>query len=168
MPSPHLNLIQYASVGFAGMLLAYFENTTGFLVALILGFTFNILAGFRADDVKIKMWRLCNFNGNKLWHSLTELFLIVVITYFLKLIADLMNQEERSIYIVECLIWAAIYYYVRNALRNLSSVYTDIRWLRFVYYLISFQFKEFAPKFINKAWDASKDKKLKEDENEIL
>lgn len=142
------------------MLCAYFESTQSFMIALFLGFTFNILAGFKADDVKFKMWRLCNFSGHKFKDSLIELLLIILITYFLKGLADLMYQSDKSIYIVECLVWVAIYSYVRNGLRNLSKGYPNNRWIRFVSNLIGFNFKAIAPESVRKAWEKSKDKEI--------
>lgn len=151
-----------ASLSFSAIC-AYFENTSSFMLALLFGFIFNILAGFKADEVKFKMWRLCNFKGHKFKDSLTEFLLIIVITYFLKGLADLMHQEDKSKFIVEVLIWVALYWYIRNGLRNLSKGYPKNRWIRFVYCFVSFQFKELAPESMRKAWDQSKEQ-IKEDE----
>ena len=140
------------------MICAYFESTTSFMLALMFGFAFNIVAGLRADEVHFKMWRLANFKGHKFKDSLMELFLIVFVIYILKLIVDLMHYEDKGVYIVECLVWVALYNYIRNGLRNLSIAYPQNRWIRFVSNLISFHFAEIAPESIRKAWDKSKDK----------
>lgn len=145
------------------VLCAYFENTESFLIALLLGFVFNIVAGFKADQVKFKMWRLCNFDGNKFKDSLIELLLIVMVTYFLKMLADLMHQADKSSLIVQCLIWVALYYYVRNGLRNLTIAYPENRWIRFVYIVVGLQFKEIAPGSVKKAWFKSEKKLSKKD-----
>ncbi len=107
-------------------IMAFFDSTVSYLIALLLGFAFNILAGFRADEVKIKITRLIppkileNFNGNKFKDSLMELLIITGVTYFLKGIADLMDYEDKSQYVVQVLIAIAIYYYFRNGLKNLA------------------------------------------------
>lgn len=150
-------------VALFSMICAYFESTTGFMVALLLGFVFNIFAGLRADEVKFKMWRLCNFSGHKFRDSLMELLLIIVITYFLKSLADLMNHGEKSVYIVEYLVWVALYNYIRNGLRNLSKAYPKNRWIRFVSALVSFHFNEIAPDSVKKAWSKSKTKEENEE-----
>lgn len=157
-----LNTLQPFLISVTSMVCAYFESTTGFMLALLLGFVFNIIAGFRADEVKFVMWRLCNFQGNKFKDSLIELTLIVVVTYFLKLIADLMNHSDKGVYIVECLVWVALYTYIRNGLRNLSKAYPKNRWIRFVSALVSFHFNEIAPDSVKKAWEKSKNKKDEE------
>lgn len=129
-------------------LAAYFDSTIAFVGALFIAFIFNILAGFRADEVQIKIQRifppivLKNFQGNKFKDSLMELVLITFITYLLKVLIDLMNYENHSAYVVQFLIAIAIYFYLRNSLRNLVTVYPRIKFLRVVYYLIAFKFKQ--------------------------
>lgn len=128
--------------------IAFIDHTMPYIFALLIGFTFNILAGFRADEVKIEIRRIIppillkNFNGNKFKDALFELFLITLITYVLKLLVDLMNYKEHSAYVVQFLIAIALYFYFRNGLRNLSKVYPDSKWLKVLYVLISFKFKE--------------------------
>lgn len=153
-----LNTLQPFFISVTSMVCAYFESTALFMTALLLSFIFNILAGFRADEVRFKMWRLCNFEGDKFKDSLIEFTLIVVCTYFLKLLVELMNHQDKGSYVVECLVWVALYSYVRNGFRNLSTAYPKIRWLRFVNNVISFKFSELAPDFIKKSWDESKNK----------
>lgn len=97
-------ILPNALVGAATYIVSQFESTESFMFALFLGFTFNVLAGLRADDVFIKMFRLCNFNGHKLKDSLIELFFIVLTTYFLKITADLMGETSKSIELVKWLV----------------------------------------------------------------
>lgn len=157
---PFLKDIQAPLMGLVSIVAAYFDSTSTFMVALFAAFSFNILAGLRADDVKFKMWRLVNFDGHKFKDSLKELGLIVVITYFLKGIMDLMQHNEKSVYAVQILVWIALYYYLRNSLRNLSKAYPKIKWIVVVYHLFSFQFGKVMPESVNKAIE-----KAEEDEN---
>lgn len=127
---------------------AYFDSTITFLVALVVSFAFNILAGFRADEVHIVLQRiyppiiLKNFQGNKLKDSLVELVLITTVVYLLKLLADLMKYNSQSAYIVQFLIFIAIYHYLRKGLGNLKNSYPKIKFISVVYYLLSFKFRE--------------------------
>lgn len=146
---------------------AYFDTTITFLYALLIGFAFNILAGLRADEVKIVMTRfpsfgLVNYKGQKLVDSLKELCLITFITYMLKAIIDLMKFDEKSAYVVQVLIAIAIYYYVKNGLRNLSKAYPKVRWVRMLYFLVSFKFREMMPGFVNEAIEAEEKENGKE------
>ena len=126
---------------------AYFDSTLSFLCALLLAFAFNIIAGFRADEVKIVIRRIFppiyfeNFHGNKLKDSLMELLLITSITYILKGLAELMKYETSGYYIVQFLIAVAVYYYFRNGLRNLKNVYPNNKWLAMLYYILAFKFR---------------------------
>ena len=137
---------------FSGIFVAVvgFINPTGsYLMALVLAFGFNILAGLRADEVKIKLQRIIppvfvtNFNGNKLKDSLFELLIITVVTYLLKGLVELMRLSGGSAYVVQVLVAFAIYYYFTNGLRNLQKAYPKSKWLRLLYHLITFKFKEF-------------------------
>ena len=157
---PFLKDIQAPLMGLFGIVAAYFDSTFTFMIALFAAFIFNILAGLRADEVKFTMWRLANFDGNKFKDSLKEFLLIVVITYFLKGIMDLMQHNEKSVYAVQILVWIALYYYLRNSLRNLSKAYPKIKWIVVVYHLFSFQFGKVMPESVNKAIE-----KAEEDEN---
>lgn len=163
--APYLKDLNPLLIALASMICAYFESTYSFMLALFLGFVFNILAGFKADEVKFKMWRLCNFSGHKFKDSLMELFLIVSITYFLKMLADLMKHGDKGVFIVQWLIAVALYWYVRNGLRNLSLAYPKNRWIRFVSNLISFQFNELAPESVKRAWEKSKDKEEEKEDD---
>lgn len=148
---PFLKDLQAPLMGLVTIIAAYFDSTSTFMIALLAAFSFNILAGLRADEVKFTMWRLVNFDGHKFKDSLKELLLIVAITYFLKGVMDLMQHNEKSIYAVQILTWIALYYYIRNSLRNLSRAYPKSSWIRVVYHLFSFQFGKMMPESVNKA-----------------
>ena len=143
-----LDYVQAFLISAFSALAAYMNSTFTFLCALLLAFLFNILAGFRADEVKLEIKRIFppiifkNFQGNKFKDSLFELFLIVGITYFLKGIADLMKYQNQSGYIVQFLTAIAIYYYFRNALKNLHKVYPKNQFISMLYYLVAFKFRQ--------------------------
>lgn len=145
------NIISWVCITAFTAIATFFDSTLSFLVALLIGFTLNIFAGFRADKVKLKLHRvfpplICfqNFSGNKFKDSLFELFLITGLTYFIKGIIVLFKFSEFSDYAVQWLLIIAVYYYFRNALRNLTTVYPDIKWIKMLYVLIAFKFRELA------------------------
>lgn len=144
-------------------ILGFVNPTETYLLALVLAFGFNIFAGLRADEVKIKLQRIIppvfvtNFNGNKLKDSLFELLAITAITYLLKLLVELMQLEGGSAYVVQVLVAFAIYYYVTNGLRNLLKVYPKWRWARLLYHLITFKFKEFFGSDVSNIMDKVED-----------
>lgn len=138
---------------------AYFDTTYTFLIALLIGFTLNIFAGLRADNVHITVFsrfphiKFLNYDRHKLKDSLMELFLITSITYILKLIIDLFKHNDKSVYAVQILLAVAVYYYFTNSLKNLKTVYPKNKWLSFTYYLITFQFRKMLPDVVKGAMD---------------
>ena len=145
------------------IVMGFINPTGGYLMALVIAFGFNIFAGLRADEVKIKLQRIIppvfvtNFNGNKLKDSLFELLAITAITYLLKLLVELMQLEGGSAYVVQVLVAFAIYYYVTNGLRNLLKVYPKWKWARLLYHLITFKFKEFFGSDVSNIMDKVED-----------
>lgn len=145
---PHFDYIQALCISAATAFCAYMDSTATFAIALLAAFLFNIFAGFRADEVRIKLQRIfppiifCNFQGNKFKDSLAELGLILFITYFLKMLADLMKYQEHSAYVVQLLTAIAIYYYFRNGLKNLNKVYPNNRFIGMLFYLTAFKFRQ--------------------------
>ncbi|HBG40099.1 MAG TPA: hypothetical protein DDW85_01630 [Porphyromonadaceae bacterium] len=154
-------------VAAAAAIVAYFDTTYTFLFALFLGFALNIIAGLRADEVKITTMyrfphiRLLNYDGHKLKDSLMELFLIISITYIIKQFIDWFKYNDKSTYAVQILLAVAVYYYLVNSLRNLKKVRPKSKFIAFVYYVCTFQFKEMLPGIISKAMN-----KVEEEEKE--
>ena len=143
-----LDYLQGACIAIFTAIAAYFDSTIAYLTALLSAFALNILAGFRADEVRITIQRIFppiffkNFQGNKFKDSLMELFLITFITYFLKLLIDLHKYQSSSSYVVQFLLAIATYFYFRNSLKNLKMVYPKVKFIAFLYHLIAFKFKE--------------------------
>lgn len=142
-----IDYIQRVSLAAFVAVAAYFDSTITYLFALLIAFTFNIIAGFRADEVKFTIqrvfppFRFQNFQKNKFKDSLIELLLITVITYILKLLIELLKYEASGAYVVQYLLAIAVYYYFRNALRNFHKAYPKIRFISLVYHLMSFKFR---------------------------
>lgn len=140
--------LQALSIAAVTAISAYFDSTITFLASLLIAFVFNILAGFRSDEVKIAIRRifppifLKNFQGNKFKDSLLELVLITFVTYLFKIIIDLNKYQNQSTYVVQLFMAIAVYYYLRNALKNLKTVYPKNRFIAVVYYLLAFKFRQ--------------------------
>lgn len=129
---------------------AYFESTYTFIIALFLAFIGNILAGFEADEVKIKLKRIFppvmlfdNFSGNKFKDSLAEFALILIVIYSVKGLFDLMKVSDSSYVAVQAMMGIAIYVYLRNSLRNLKTAYPKILFFKILYALVALKFKDF-------------------------
>jgi hypothetical protein len=144
-----LKTISGGCVWLAVMLGAYFETTATFFIALFLAFLFNILAGFRADEVKFRFtWTIPpfiahNFKKPKLSTSLSELLQILSLIILIKVMADLMDYGEHSKMIVQALSLIAVYWYLRNGLRNMQKAYPKNRFIAMLYYLLAFKYRQF-------------------------
>jgi hypothetical protein len=127
---------------------AFFYNTTGFLIALLLTFGMHIVAGMGADKVKLK-WRwgvppayLKNFEVPKITVALLDLFIIVSLTYLLKGIVDLNNYVSGSPYMVQLFFAIASYGYFLKGIDNLIKRYPKHAFLRIIRALITLKFKD--------------------------
>lgn len=143
-----------------GILTAYFESTLLYIIAYYVAFSFNIIAGFRADEVKLKMLRiwppgiiLDKFDKSKFKDSLLEFFLILFTTHILRAIAEMNGFSGKAAMLVQILLGIATHSYLRKSLRNLSVAYPKIVWLKTIYILLAFKFKEIMPKSVSDAVD---------------
>jgi hypothetical protein len=143
-----LEVIRASSVTSSLAVISYFDSTYTFIIALCLAFFMNIFAGFRADEVRVRLKRVFppaiwfeNFRGNKFKDSLAELALILIVIYAIKGVFDLMGVDESSVIAVQTMMGIAIYVYFRNSLRNLTTVYPRIIFFKILYALIALKFK---------------------------
>ena len=163
-------LIRKAIIVIATFCGAFFHNTTGFLIALILTFALHIWAGMGADKVKLK-WRwgvppayLQNFEIPKFTIAMIDLFVIISLTYLIKGIADLNNYEGGSHYIVQLFFMIANYVYLRKGLENLIKKYPRNIVLRIFFALITLKFKEIVGEETYKTIEQEIDKEEKKNE----
>ena len=76
MKESYWELLKKFFSGIFVIVMGFIDPTGSYLMALVIAFGFNILAGLRADEVKIKLQRVIppvfvtNFNVNKLKDSL--------------------------------------------------------------------------------------------------
>ena len=140
--------LQAISIAISTAVMAYFDSTITFFAALLFAFIFNIVAGFRADEVKLTIQRIYppilfkNFQGNKFKDSLLEMLIIVSLVILMKGFADLMKYRAQSDYVVQFLVSIAIYVYLRNGLKNIKTVYPKIKFIAILYFLLAFKFRQ--------------------------
>lgn len=141
--------------------LAHFESIGGFIAALFLVFMFNLIADLglkRRDGTNGIVW-------HKIRSSICEFILIFSIILFLKILVDLMQQSDKSAMLVECLVWVALYIYLKNAFESLSISYPNVYILKFISNILSFIFRRFAPDIVKDSFEGEKEKE-EEKENE--
>lgn len=167
---PIVDYIKAFIYSFGLVLSAYFDTTITFIYALLISFFMNILAGFRADEVKVKLTRIIppklmlpNFQANKFKTALFELTLMFVIIYILKLLVELLHYADYSVYVTQMLMAVAVYFYVRNTTRNLRKVYNS-KFFIFLDIVIGLKIKEVLPDVFEKAINEV-EKEEREDKN---
>ena len=72
----------------------------------------------------------------------------------------LMNYDSQSTYVVQWLFAIAIYVYFRNGLRNLHEAYKKVVFIRILYAVLAFKFREL---FGDKVADIVKEEEKEED-----
>lgn len=127
-------------------ILAFYTPLSGFLVALICMFGFNIWCGMRADGVSIK--RCKNFSMKKFKQSLVELTLYLVIIILVYTVMSLMGDRDVSLTVVKSLSYVFMYVYLQNAFRNLILAYPTCTALHIIYHIIRLEFRRAMPEHI--------------------
>lgn len=124
-------------------LLAILTPTEGFVIALIIGFGFNIFCGMRADGVSIA--RCKNFSWNKAQKAIFELALYFTIIYAIYSIVYMCGDKEEAVFAAKILTYIFDYAYICNGFKNLIIAYPKNITLRVIYHLIRFEIMKALP-----------------------
>jgi len=124
-------------------LLAILTPTEGFVVALIIGFGFNLFCGMRADGISIS--RCKNFSWKKARESMLELLLFFTIVYVIYSIVYMCGDKAEAVYAAKILTYIFDYAYVCNGLRNLIIAYPKNITFRVIYSLLRFELMKALP-----------------------
>lgn len=124
-------------------LLAILTPTEGFVVALIIGFGFNIFCGMRADGISIT--RCKNFSWNKAQKAIFELALYFTIIYVIYSIVYACGDKKEAIFAAKILTYIFDYAYVCNGFKNLIIAYPKNVIFRVIYHLIRFEIMKALP-----------------------
>lgn len=156
-----LDQIRIMGVSMFSSLLAYFTPTNGFLLALVLMFSFNVWCGMRSDGVSII--RCKNFSWGKFKNALFELVLYLVIIEVIFAFMKLVGDGESSLVVIKTITYVFSYVYLQNALKNLIKAYPKNRSFRIIYHLIRFEFKRAMPSHVQEVIDRIENEIDKED-----
>jgi hypothetical protein len=124
-------------------LLAILTPTKGFVLAMIIGFGFNLFCGMRADGVSIK--RCVNFSWAKARGAIFELLLYFTILYVIYSIVYACGDEKESVFAAKILTYIFDYAYVCNGFKNLVVAYPKNITYRVIYHLIRFELMKALP-----------------------
>lgn len=135
--------LRLVAVSAISSLAAIVTPTSGFVLALVVMFAFNIFAGMRADGVSII--RCKNFKMKKFVNSLAELLLYLLIIETMQVILTACGDGGAALVVVKSLTYVFLYVYTCNAFRNLIIAYPNNAALRIVYHLIRLEFTRMLP-----------------------
>lgn len=124
-------------------LLAILTPTEGFVVALVIGFGFNIFCGMRADGISIT--RCKNFSWNKAQKAIFELTLYFTIIYVIYSIVYACGDKKEATFAAKILTYIFDYAYICNGFKNLIIAYPKNVIFRVVYHLIRFEIMKALP-----------------------
>lgn len=141
---------------------AFFAPISNLIFAVFLIFLLNCIAGIVADVVAEKN----SFDLRKFFHCLFETMVFYVIIMAVYVIGDYLLNLDGAIQCSTVIVYAILYFYGTNILRNTIKLFPDSKTLKFLYYVLSFEIIKKLP-YLDKFKDKEKeiDKAIADDIN---
>ncbi len=117
------------------VIMAYLAPVSSMVYVILLLFLVNCVAGLLSGMLVNKE----SFSVKKFFHCLLEtlaFFALVILVYVL---GDLMEKPNAALQCITGIVYAVMYFYSVNVLRNLARIFPDSRTLRFLYYVLSLE-----------------------------
>jgi len=113
--------------------------TGGFVIAIVIGWVFNLWCGMRADGVTII--NCSPFSWTKFRYALLELLMFLTIMEIISISGHSMGDGGEIVYACKTISYFVWYCYLKNGLRNLCKVYKDSKALWLIYLFVSIDLK---------------------------
>ena len=142
--------------------LAFFAPIANLIFAVFIIFLLNCIAGIIADVVTDRK----TFELKKFFHCLFETMVFYVIIMAVYFIGDILLNIEGAIQCSTVIVYAILYFYSTNILRNCIKLFPTSRTLKFLYFVLSFEIIKKLP-YMEKFKEKEKEveKELAEEEN---
>ena len=134
--------------------LAFFAPIENLSFAVFIIFLLNCIAGLIADVVTDQK----GFELKKFFHCLFETMVFYVIIMAVYFIGDILLNISGAIQCSTVIVYAILYFYGTNILRNCIKLFPTSRTLRFLYFVLSFEIIKKLPYM----------ERFKEKESEVL
>ncbi len=147
-------------------LLGFLTPTSGFIMALVIAFGFNVWCGMRADGVSVVNCRRFKFSkfSNAIFEVLIYLFILEVVFVVMGLCGD----KGAGLVAIKTLTYIFCYVYLQNSFRNLVMAYPKNMALRIVYHVIRLEFTRAIPENVQKIIERlEKEKKEEEKDGQV-
>lgn len=145
-------------------ILAFFAPIANLIFAVFIIFLLNCIAGIVADVVTDSK----SFDLKKFFHCLFETMVFYVIIMAVYVIGDKLLNLAGAIQCSTVIVYAILYFYGTNILRNCAKLFPDSKTIKFMYYVLSFEIIKKIPymdRFKEKEIEVTDDLK-KEDRND--
>ena len=115
--------------------IAYFAPISDMVFVIFYLFLLNMLAGMVAGMIVDNE----TFKLKKFFRCITETFVLYVIVLSVFCLGEKMGNKDGAMQCISGIVYAIIYFYSVNILRNLIKVMPDSKPIAFLYYLVSFE-----------------------------
>lgn len=115
--------------------MAFFAPIANLIFAVFIIFLLNCVAGIITDVVTDRK----TFELKKFFHCLFETMVFYVIIMAVYVIGDKLLNLAGAIQCSTVIVYAILYFYGTNILRNCNKLFPTSRTLKFLYYVLSFE-----------------------------
>lgn len=143
--------------------LAFFAPIANLIFAVFIIFLLNCIAGIITDVVTDNK----SFDLKKFFHCLFETMVFYVIIMAVYVIGDKLLNLAGAIQCSTVIVYAILYFYGTNILRNCAKLFPDSKTIKFMYYVLSFEIIKKLPymeKFKEKEAEVTKELQDKEED----
>lgn len=116
-------------------ILAFFAPIANLIFAVFIIFLLNCIAGIVADVVTDSK----SFDLKKFFHCLFETMVFYVIIMAVYVIGEKLLNLAGAIQCSTVIVYAILYFYGTNILRNCAKLFPDSKTIKFMYYVLSFE-----------------------------
>lgn len=137
------------------VMFAYFAPIQNMVFVIFFVFAINCMAGMIAGIVA----KHERFNLKKFFHCMLETFVFYVIVLSVFTIGEKMRNLDGAIQCITGVVYAILYFYGVNTLRNLNILFPESKVIRFLFHVLSFEVVKKIPymqQFINKEKEGGK------------
>ena len=137
------------------VMFAYFAPIQNMVFVIFFVFAINCMAGMIAGIVA----KHERFNLKKFFHCMLETFVFYIIVLSVFTIGERMRNLDGAIQCITGVVYAILYFYGVNTLRNLNILFPESKVIRFLFYVLSFEVVKKIPymqQFINKEKEGGK------------
>ena len=117
------------------VLFGYFSPLRDIVFVIFFVFLLNCLFGLVAG-VGVEGER---FKLRKFFRCILETLVFYVIVLSIYLVGEKMGNEQGALQCISGVVYAVIYFYAVNILRNIHTIFPENRWVKFLFYVLSFE-----------------------------